>query len=149
MRAVITRVTSASVRIDDEIVGEIADGLLILLGVAREDTAADGDALARKIVDLRVFRDDAGAMNRSLLETGGAALVVSQFTLLGDARKGRRPSFMAAAAPTQSEPLYESFVSALRARIPIVQTGRFGATMLVQSTNDGPTTILMDTTRLF
>ena len=149
MRAVVTRVTSANVSVDGVVIGEIGDGILVLLGVAKEDTPADVDTLARKIVDLRIFRDDAGAMNRSLIETGGAALIVSQFTLLGDARKGRRPSFMAAAEPALGEALYEAFIAAMRARIPHVQTGRFGATMSVQSTNDGPITILLDTTRLF
>jgi D-tyrosyl-tRNA(Tyr) deacylase len=149
MRAVLTRVTSASVRVDDALVGAIEDGVLVLIGVAREDTEADADTLARKIVDLRIFRDEAGAMNRSLTENGGSALVVSQFTLLGDARKGRRPSFMAAAEPAHGRPLYEAFVAAMRGRIARVETGVFGATMAVASVNDGPVTILLDTTRLF
>ena len=149
MRAVVTRVTAASVTIDNDIVGDIAGGVLVLLGVARENTASDAETLARKIVDLRIFRDEAGAMNRSLVEAEGAALVVSQFTLLGDARKGRRPSFIAAAEPAVGKELYEVFVAALRARVAHVETGRFGATMAVASVNYGPVTILLDTTRLF
>ncbi len=149
LRAVVTRVTSASVRVEQRTVGEIGAGLLILLGVAREDAIEDAESLVKKIVDLRIFRDDAGAMNRSLVESGGGALVVSQFTLLGDARRGRRPSFMAAAEPARGRELYEAFVSALRGRIATVETGEFGATMAVASVNDGPVTILLDSTRLF
>ncbi len=149
MRAVLTRVTSASVRVDQKIVGEIDSGILVLVGVAREDGEADAETLARKIVDLRIFADETGAMNRSLTETGGAALIVSQFTLLGDARKGRRPSFIAAAEPARGRELYDAFVAAMRGRIARVETGIFGATMAVASINDGPVTILLDTTRLF
>ena len=149
MRAVVTRVTSANVRVDDRTIGSIDAGLLLLVGVAREDTVEDVESLVKKIVDLRIFRDDQGAMNYSLTECGGAALVVSQFTLLGDARKGRRPSFMAAAEPARGRELYEAFVRAMRGRIAIVQTGEFGATMAVASVNDGPVTILLDSTRLF
>jgi D-aminoacyl-tRNA deacylase len=149
VRVVVTRVSSASVAVDGEIVGEIGAGLLILLGVAQADTEAVACALAKKIFELRIFRDDAGAMNRALADTAGAALVVSQFTLLGDARHGRRPSFMAAAAPDLGRALYESFVAALRALGGTVRTGEFGATMAVASVNDGPVTILIDTTKLF
>jgi D-tyrosyl-tRNA(Tyr) deacylase len=123
--------------------------LLVLLGVAREDGGADAESLAKKIVELRVIRDEQGAMNRSLAEARGAVLVVSQFTLLGDARRGRRPSFSAAAAPEHGRALYERFVAALRALGPRVETGAFGATMSVASVNDGPVTILIDTTKLF
>jgi D-tyrosyl-tRNA(Tyr) deacylase len=149
MRAVVTRVSSASVTVDGKIVGAIDAGLLVLLGVAHADTDADADALSKKIVDLRIFRDDAGAMNRSLVEAGGAVLVVSQFTLLGDARRGRRPSFIAAAGPEAGRELYERFVRCLRNLGTTVATGEFGATMAVASVNEGPVTILIDTTRLF
>ena len=149
MRAVVTRVTSASVSVEGSIVGEIGAGLLVLLGVAQHDTESDADVLAKKIVELRIFRDDAGAMNRSLADAGGAMLVVSQFTLLGDARRGRRPSFVAAAPPELGRELYERFVAAVRTLGPEVSTGEFGATMAVTSVNDGPVTILIDTTKLF
>jgi D-tyrosyl-tRNA(Tyr) deacylase len=149
MRAVVTRVSSASVTVHGKIVGAIDAGLLVLLGVAHADTDADADALAKKIVDLRIFRDDAGAMNRSLVEAGGAVLVVSQFTLLGDARRGRRPSFIAAAGSEAGRELYERFVRCLRNLGTTVATGEFGATMAVASVNEGPVTILIDTTRLF
>ncbi len=149
MRAVVTRVTSASVDVAGATIGAIDGGLLILLGVAHADTPVDAIALAKKIYDLRIFADDAGAMNLSLAETGGAALVVSQFTLFGDVRKGRRPSFIAAAPPALGNELYERFITALRALGPTVATGRFGADKSVASINDGPITILIDTTRLF
>lgn len=149
MRAVVTRVTSASVSVEGSIVGEIGAGLLALLGVAQNDTESDADALAKKIVELRIFRDDAGAMNRSLADVGGAMLVVPQFTLLGDARRGRRPSFVAAAPSELGRELYERFVAAVRTLGPEVSTGEFGATMAVTSVNDGPVTILTDTTKLF
>jgi D-tyrosyl-tRNA(Tyr) deacylase len=149
VRAVVTRVTSASVTVDGRVAGSIADGLLVLLGVAHEDTPNDAVALAKKIVDLRIFRDGAGAMNRSVTETGGAVLVVSQFTLLGDVRRGRRPSFIAAAAPEHGRALYERFVESLRASGRPVETGTFGATMEVASVNDGPVTILIDTNKAF
>lgn len=149
MRAVVTRVSSAAVSIAGETVGSIAGGLLVLLGVAHADTENDADALAKKIVELRIFRDDADAMNRSLVDTGGALLVVSQFTLLGDARKGRRPSFIAAAPPAAANALYERFAAVVRRQGVHVETGRFGATMSVTSVNDGPVTLLLDTTKLF
>lgn len=149
MRAVVTRVTSASVDVAGATIGAIDGGLLILLGVAHADTPVDAIALAKKIYDLRIFADDAGAMNLSLAETGGAALVVSQFTLFGDVRKGRRPSFITAAPPDVGRARYETFVDALRRLGPRVATGEFGADMRVTSTNDGPVTILIDTTKLF
>jgi D-tyrosyl-tRNA(Tyr) deacylase len=149
MRAVVTRVTAASVAVENRTIGEIEDGLLVLLGVAREDTPADADALAKKIVELRIFRDQSGDMNRALSETGGALLVVSQFTLLGDVRRGRRPSFIAAAPPDHGRALYERFIAAARALGPRVETGSFGATMAVASVNDGPVTILIDTAKSF
>ncbi len=149
MRAVVTRVTSASVRVEDEIVGSIGLGLLVLVGVAREDVTADAAALARKVAGLRIFADETGAMNRDIRAVGGAALLVSQFTLLGDVRHGRRPSFIGAAAPALGRPLFEKVVSELdNLGLPLA-IGRFGATMTVASVNDGPVTILLDTTRLF
>ena len=121
----------------------------MLLGVAPQDTVTDAIALAKKIYELRIFADDAGAMNRSLAETSGALLVVSQFTLFGDARKGRRPSFVAAAPPELGQERYEAFVHAARTLVSRVETGEFGADMAVASVNDGPVTILIDTTKLF
>jgi D-tyrosyl-tRNA(Tyr) deacylase len=149
VRAVVTRVTSAAVTVAGDTVGAIENGLLVLLGVAHADEERDAIVLARKIVELRIFADAAGAMNRSLAETGGAVLVVSQFTLLGDVRKGRRPSFMAAAPPERGRALYECFVSAVRELGPRVATGEFGASMAVASVNDGPVTILIDTAKAF
>jgi D-tyrosyl-tRNA(Tyr) deacylase len=149
VRAVITRVSSASVIVDGRAVGEIERGLLVLLGVAHADTTDDADALAKKIVELRIFPDEDGAMNLALSESGGAVLVVSQFTLLGDAWRGRRPSFIAAANPHHGQELYDHFVDAIKALGPQVETGMFGATMTVLSANEGPVTILMDTTKLF
>jgi D-tyrosyl-tRNA(Tyr) deacylase len=149
VRAVITRVRSASVDVNGTAIASIGAGMLVLLGVARDDTESDAQALAKKIVDLRIFRDGAGAMNRSLADAGGAVLVVSQFTLLGDARHGRRPSFINAAPPERGRELYEVFVDAVRGRGAHVETGAFGAMMEVVSVNDGPVTILLDSTRLF
>lgn len=141
--------SSAGVDVDGETVGAIEGGLLVLLGVAAADGDDDARYLARKVFDLRVFRDGTGAMNRSLAEAGGAVLAVSQFTLLGDARRGRRPSFIAAAPPELGRDLYERFVAELRALGATVATGRFGATMAVRSVNDGPVTILLDSRKLF
>ncbi|MEO6991525.1 MAG: D-aminoacyl-tRNA deacylase [Candidatus Baltobacteraceae bacterium] len=149
MRAVVTRVREAAVEVGGETVGAIGGGLLVLLGVARDDDEADARALAERIFGLRIFRDEAGAMNRGLGDAGGSVLVVSQFTLLGDARRGRRPSFVTAAPGEQAERLYESFAGALRRLGAPVETGRFGATMLVRSSNDGPVTILLDSKRAF
>jgi D-tyrosyl-tRNA(Tyr) deacylase len=143
MRAVVQRVSAARVTVAGETVGAIGPGLLVLLGVGHDDDAAAGTALAGKIARLRIFADEAGHMNRSVLETGGAVLAVSQFTLLADTRKGNRPSFMAAAPPEQAEPLYEGFLEALRTLGLEVATGRFGASMEVALVNDGPVTILM------
>ena len=143
------RVSEARAEVDSETVGAIGAGLLVLLGVAHDDTAEDAGMLARRVHGLRIFRDDDGAMNRSLTDAGGAILVVSQFTLLGDARKGRRPSFVAAATGEQAIALYERFVTGLRGLGATVETGRFGATMDVISSNDGPVTILLDSRRLF
>jgi D-tyrosyl-tRNA(Tyr) deacylase len=149
MRAVIQRVSEAAVEISDEVVGEIGVGLLVLLGVARDDASADADYLAEKIVNLRVFVDDEGKMNRSLLETGGAMLVVSQFTLYGDVRRGRRPSYSDAAGPEKANSLYEYFVDRVRSSGVKVETGVFQAMMKVRLTNDGPVTILLDSRRQF
>jgi len=149
MRAVIQRVSKASVEVSDEVVGEIGAGFLVLLGVARDDSNADADYLAEKTVNLRVFDDAEGKMNRSLLETGGAMLVVSQFTLFGDVRRGRRPSYSDAAEPTKANELYEYFVERVRSFGLRVETGVFQAMMKVSLTNDGPVTILLDSRKLF
>ena len=149
MRAVLQRVTRASVRVGGETVGEIGAGLVVLLGVARDDTGADARYLAGKIVSLRVFDDAEGRMNLSLAESGGALLVVSQFTLYGDARKGRRPSWFDAAPPELARPLYELFVAEASARGARVETGSFQAMMEVELVNDGPVTILLDSRKLF
>src|SRR5262245_40604925 len=145
MRAVIQRVTSARVVIGEEVAGAIDCGLLVLLGVAPDDTPDGATWLADKIVGLRVFNDADGKMNLGVQDVGGAVLVVSQFTLYGECRKGRRPSFVGAAGPEVAVPLYEAFVNAVRARGVPVQTGRFGAMMQVELTNDGPVTLIVDT----
>ncbi len=149
MRAVVQRVSSASVTVDGEVVGQIGQGMCVLLGVAVEDTADDVAYIANKIVGLRIFEDDEGKMNRSLAEIGGAMLVVSQFTLYGDCRKGRRPSFVGAAGPEQGSELYEAFVDAVRGRGITVETGRFRAMMNVALVNDGPVTLLVDSQKAF
>ena len=148
MRAVVTRVKSASVAIDGEIVGQIGQGFLILLGVAPDDTDAQCKKLADKALGLRVFCDENGKMNRSLADVGGQVLVVSQFTLYADCKKGKRPSFTGAAVPDIAIPLYEQFLDECRARGFEPQHGQFGADMLVASENDGPVTILLDTKEL-
>jgi D-aminoacyl-tRNA deacylase len=146
MRAVIQRVTGASVRVDGRVVGEIGPGLLVLLGVAKTDSEKDSVFLAEKIVNLRIFADQAGKMNRSLIDSGGALLAVSQFTLYGDTRKGRRPSFDAAAPAETARALYESFVAAARSHGVRVETGVFQAHMEVSLVNDGPVTLLVEST---
>ena len=143
------RVTEARVEVAREPVGEIGAGLLVLLGVARDDTRDDADYLADKIFNLRVFDDDEGKMNRSLSESGGAILVVSQFTLYGDVRRGRRPSYSDAAEPEKANQLYEYFVERLRSFGVRVETGIFQAMMKVSLTNDGPVTILLDSRKAF
>jgi len=145
MRAVVQRVTRASVRVGEESVGAIERGLLALVGVAKGDTEADARILAGKIVGLRVFEDEAGKMNLDLPATGGALLAVSQFTLLGDVRKGRRPSFTEAMEPEAARALFERFVALCADRGLRVETGRFQADMAVELVNDGPVTILLDT----
>jgi D-tyrosyl-tRNA(Tyr) deacylase len=142
-------VSRAAVRVAGDVVGEIEAGLLALVGVAREDTAEDARQLAEKLVHLRVFDDAGGKMNLSLLDAGGSLAVVSQFTLLGDCRKGRRPSYNAAAPPEQAEPLVLALVEAARSLGVPVATGRFGAEMAVELANDGPVTLLLDTRRQF
>ena len=149
MRAVVQRVSSAKVEVDNQRVGEIGAGLLVLLGVARDDQETDADYLADKIINLRIFRDEAEKMNRSLADMGGALLVVSQFTLYGDTRKGRRPSYIAAAEPEQANALYQYFVERVRAQGIKVETGVFQAMMQVSLVNDGPVTILLDSRKLF
>jgi D-tyrosyl-tRNA(Tyr) deacylase len=149
MRAVVQRVTHASVKVEGETVGAIEAGLLVLLGVAKEDQDTDADYLAEKICGLRVFEDAEGKMNRSVVEAGGAILAVSQFTVFGDVRRGKRPSFDAAARPEQAQRLYEYFVARVRAAGLRCETGKFQAMMEVTLTNDGPVTILIDSKKLF
>ena len=144
MRAVVQRVKRASVTIDGEVAGEIGVGLMVLLGVTYSDKEEQANWLAEKIVGLRIFADDEGKMNRDVTEAGGAVLVVSQFTLYGDCKKGRRPSFVDAAAPPIAIPLYEAFVNGIKRLGVPVATGRFGADMQVELVNDGPVTLLVD-----
>lgn len=149
MRAVIQRVERASVSVEGEIKGQIGAGFLVLIGVEEGDGDADFKYIADKVPNLRVFEDEQGKMNRSLLDVGGEVLAVSQFTLLGDARGGRRPSFIAAARPETADPMYERLVADWRARGIRVETGVFGAHMKVALVNDGPVTILLDSRRRF
>ena len=149
MRAVLQRVTRASVRVEGERVGEITRGLVVLLGIAHDDTVQDVKYLVEKIATLRIFDDEEGRMNLSVSDVAGALLVVSQFTLYGDARRGRRPSWSMAASPEMAEPLYESFIKEARASVGHVETGSFRRMMEVELVNDGPVTILLDSRRLF
>ena len=149
MRAVIQRVSKASVVVDGLIVGKIGAGWMILLGVARGDTDDDAEKLAAKVVNLRGFEDENGKMNQSVIEAGGSVLVVSQFTLLGDCRGGRRPSFTEAAEPTAAERLYQRFVATLRANGVDTETGTFRAMMKVELVNEGPVTFLLDSKKTF
>ena len=149
MRAVVQRVTRAKVTVEDETVGEIGRGLVILLGVASDDTQQDAEYLAEKTIALRIFDDEAGRMNLSVRDTGGGVLVVSQFTLYGDVRRGLRPSWSDAAAPEIAEPLYESFVESVRNIFNDVATGSFRRMMQLELVNDGPVTILLDSRKLF
>jgi D-tyrosyl-tRNA(Tyr) deacylase len=150
MRAVVQRVSRAEVRVDGQIIGKIDEGLCVLVGAGQGDTHADVDALCEKVVHLRIFEDAEGKMNRSLLDVGGGLLAVSQFTLFGDARKGRRPSFVDALEPVAAEQLYEAFVTAARAAgVARVETGKFRAMMEVDLVNWGPVTILVDTRKTF
>ena len=145
MRALLQRTTGARVRVDGQVVGEIAAGLLVFVGVGHGDDEAAADGLARRISELRIFEDEAGRTNRSLLDVGGSALVVSQFTLYADTRRGRRPGFTDAADPAAAERLYERVAAQLAALDVPVATGRFGASMAVELVNDGPFTIWLDT----
>ena len=149
MRAVVQRVSRARVIVDGSVTGEISDGMVVLIGIGRDDTSALATGMAEKISNLRIFEDDQRKMNRSLLEVKGSALVVSQFTLFGDARGQRRPSFVAAAAPEQAKILYEEFAEALRKLGVTVATGVFGAIMSVELVNEGPVTILLDSDKTF
>ena len=149
MRAVVQRVSRAKVSVDGEVVGAIAAGLCVFVGVGRDDDEAQALALAEKVVGLRIFEDEEGKMNRALTEQGGALLAVSQFTLFGDTRRGRRPSFGAAMPPEAAEPLFERFCQACRGLGVAVQTGRFRTDMQVELVNDGPVTLLVDTARAF
>jgi D-tyrosyl-tRNA(Tyr) deacylase len=149
MRAVIQRVTRANVKVDEQIVGEIGKGLVVFLGVTHDDSRADAEYLAEKIVALRIFDDAEGRMNVALKETGGALLIVSQFTLYGDVRRGSRPSWSDAAPPEIAEPLYDYFVAKTRESVSRVATGSFRKTMQVELINDGPVTILLDGRKLF
>jgi D-tyrosyl-tRNA(Tyr) deacylase len=144
MKAVLQRVKRASVTVDGQIIGQIGQGILVLLGVEHGDTEADARQLADKSVDLRIFDDEQGKMNLSLADVHGALLVVSQFTLLGDCRKGRRPSFIAAAPPELAEKLYETFIAAAGIRGIPIATGKFRAMMDVELVNDGPVTLILD-----
>ena len=149
MRAVVQRVTRAKVTVESETIGEIANGLVVLLGVARDDSVTDADYLASKIASLRIFDDEAGKMNRSVKDIDGGMLVVSQFTLYGDVRRGLRPSWIDAAAPEAAKPLYEYFIAQVSKLLTKVAGGSFRSLMQVELVNDGPVTILLDSRKQF
>lgn len=149
MRIVVQRASEGRVTVDGRVAGQIGAGLVVLLGVSHADTESEVNWAAEKICNLRIFEDDEGKMNRSLLDVGGEVLLVSQFTLYGDARKGRRPSFVSAARGPEAQVLYEKVASAIRSQGVTCETGEFGAMMQVSFTNDGPVTILLDSTRTF
>ena len=149
MRAVVQRVASSRVTVDERVTGEVKKGLLVLLGVTHDDTSKDVDYMVDKVTNLRIFEDENDKMNLSLKDIGGEVMAVSQFTLYGDARKGRRPSFSDAARPDVANPLYEEFVEKLRAQGITVGTGEFGAHMMVELINDGPVTILLESKKAF
>lgn len=148
MRGVVQRVLEAHVKVDGQVVGQIAQGLVVLLGVAEGDTETDLKYLVEKTINLRIFEDDEGKMNRSVLDIGGSILAISQFTLLGDCRKGRRPSFITAAKPEEANAKYEDYVRLVRQQGVTVETGIFRADMKVQLINDGPVTMILDSTKL-
>lgn len=149
MRGVVQRVKHAQVSVEDNIIGKIEHGIMLLLGVEESDDEKDLDYMTDKVVNLRIFEDEEGKMNKSLLDVGGSILVVSQFTLHGDARKGRRPSFITAARPEKAVPLYEKFIQNMKNQGIKTQTGEFGADMEVLICNDGPVTILLDSKKIF
>lgn len=149
MRAVVQRVKSANVKVDDVVIGQIGHGILLLLGIEDVDEQKDLDYMCEKIPNLRIFEDENGKMNKSLLDVGGSLLVISQFTLLGDARKGRRPSFITAALPDKAIPIYEKFIKNMKEKNIITEAGEFGAEMQVELINDGPVTILIDSKKVF
>ena len=149
MRVVLQRVTRAAVRVEGETVGEIGPGLVVLVGIARDDTEVDARYLVEKTTALRIFDDEEGRMNRSVVDVGGGLLIVSQFTLYGDVRRGRRPSWIEAAPPDLAEPLYEFFIAEARRSVARVATGSFRRMMEVELVNDGPVTILLDSRKLF
>lgn len=149
MRGVVQRVKHASVSVDSRVIGKIGHGIMLLLGVEESDDEKDLDYMTDKVVNLRIFEDNEGKMNKSLTEVGGSLLVVSQFTLHGDARKGRRPSFIAAARPEKAIPLYERFIQSMKDKGIETETGEFGAEMEVLICNDGPVTILLDSKKIF
>ncbi|WP_312699438.1 D-aminoacyl-tRNA deacylase [Sedimentibacter sp.] len=149
MRAVVQRVKRANVSVDNKIIGEISHGILLLLGVEGNDEEKDLEYMCDKVPNLRIFEDENGKMNRSLLDVGGSLLVISQFTLLGDARKGRRPSFTEAAQPEKAIPMYTKFISSMKEKNIVTQEGEFGADMQVELVNDGPVTILLDSKKTF
>ncbi|MDI9495824.1 MAG: D-aminoacyl-tRNA deacylase [Bacillota bacterium] len=149
MRAVVQRVSRARVKVEEKIIGKIDRGILLLLGVEESDEEKDLEYMCDKIPNLRIFEDEEGKMNKSLLDVGGSLLVISQFTLLGDARKGRRPSFTQAARPEKAIPMYERFIDSMKEKNITTEAGEFGAHMEVELINDGPVTILLDSKRLF
>ena len=149
MRAVVQRVKSANVKIEDNIIGSIEQGILLLLGVEVSDEEKDLDYMCEKVPNLRIFEDENGKMNKSLLDVEGSILVISQFTLLGDARKGRRPSFILAAQPDKAIPMYEKYIANMKEKGIYTQAGEFGADMKVELINDGPVTILLDSKKVF
>ena len=149
MRAVVQRVKSANVKIEDNIIGSIEQGILLLLGVEESDEEKDLDYMCEKVPNLRIFEDENGKMNKSLLDVEGSILVISQFTLLGDARKGRRPSFILAAQPDKAIPMYEKYIANMKGKGIYIQAGEFGADMKVELINDGPVTILLDSKKVF
>ncbi|MPN56674.1 D-aminoacyl-tRNA deacylase [bioreactor metagenome] len=149
MRAVVQRVKHANVTVDNKVIGKIDNGILLLLGVESNDNEKDLEYMCDKVPNLRIFEDENGKMNKSLLDVNGSILVISQFTLLGDARKGRRPSFTEAAGPDKAIPMYEKFISNMKEKNIFTQEGKFGADMQVELINDGPVTILLDSKRVF